>query len=260
MVKYKRLPLDKLVNTRDLGGYAVSGGKITRYGVFLRTDCPVEASERDIQFLKDYGVTLSIDLRGNDEVERTPSVMKSVPGHTYVHLPINEDHKIIKSDGTEKTGPKPNSPLPADFDLGDTYVGFLEEGHEWVRKVITLCANQPGCTMFHCFIGKDRAGLIAALILAAVGVCDTDILMDYSASMSCLRPKYNAMNSDHLPQKRGRPNYSWAFFGSVPESMETALCYLKEKYGGVVPFLLECGVKEEDIQRLRDKLLEDAEG
>lgn len=257
MVKYKRLPLDKLVNTRDLGGYAVGKDKITKYGVFLRTDCPVEATEQDIQYLKDYGVTLSIDLRGSDEVEKTPSALKDVPGHRYIHIPINEDHKIIKSNDAEKKGPRPMAPLPADFDLGTTYISFLEEGHEWVRKVITLCAEQPGCTMFHCFIGKDRAGIIAALILGAVGVCDTDILMDYSASMSCLRPKYSNMAPDHLPKKSGRPDYSWAFFGSVPESMETALLYLKEKYGGVVPFLLACSVKEETVQALKDKLLED---
>jgi protein tyrosine/serine phosphatase len=56
--------------------------------------------------------------------------------------------------------------------------------------------------LYHCFIGKDRAGLLTALLLGACGVSDTDIMMDYSASMSCLRPKYNKMNIDFLPKKR----------------------------------------------------------
>jgi protein-tyrosine phosphatase len=113
--------------------------------------------------------------------------------------------------------------------------------------------------MFHCFIGKDRAGTIAALILGAAGVCDTDIMMDYSASMSCLRPKYMKMGTDFLPKKGGRPDFSWGFFGSVPETIETALCHLNEKYGGVVGYLKDAGVSDETIQKLRDKFIEDAE-
>ena len=92
MFKYRRLPLEKLVNARDLGGYAAAGGKITKYGVFLRTDCPVEISEKDWQYLKDYGVTMSIDLRGNDEAADSPSALADVPGHTYVHLSITGEH------------------------------------------------------------------------------------------------------------------------------------------------------------------------
>ena len=136
---------------------------------------------------------------------------------------------------------------------------MLEQGKPWAKKVIELLTNWSDPAMFHCFIGKDRSGLIAALLLGAVGVCDTDIMMDYSASMSCLRPKYNNMGADHLPKKRGRPNFSWAFFGSVPESMEAALCHMNENYGGVPGYLKACGVSEETLQKLRDKFVEDAE-
>ena len=120
-----------------------------------------------------------------------------------------------------------------------------------------LCAEWEGGVMFHCFIGKDRAGTIAGLLLGAVGVGMTDIMMDYSASMSCLRPKYDKMGASFLPQKRGRPDYSWGFFGSVPESMECVWYYLHEKYGGYEGYLKACGVTDETLQKLRDKFLED---
>lgn len=255
MVKYKRIPMETLVNVRDLGGYAAAGGKITRYGVFLRTDCPIGISEKDKQFLKDYGVTLSIDLRGNDEAQNMPSGLRDTPGHTYIHCPVSEEHSVLKSKKEGDAPPPP--PAGGSFDMGDTYVGILEDAKPWAKRVVTLCAEWEGGAMFHCFIGKDRAGLIAALLLGAVGVCDTDILMDYSASMSCLRPKYAKMGGDFLPQKRGRPDYSWGFFGSVPESMEAALCYMNENYGGVSGYLLACGVTEETLRRLREKLLEE---
>ena len=259
MVYYKRLPLETLVNARELGGYIAGPGKVTKYGVFYRTDCPIGISEKDKQFLLDRGVTLSIDLRGTDETVSTPSGMKDVPGHTYIHCPINEEHRIIKSGDGERKGPPPPRELPPDFNLGDTYVGMLEEGKPWAKKVIELLANWEGTAMFHCFIGKDRAGLIAALLLGAVGVCDTDIMMDYSASMSCLRPKFNKMGVDRLPKKGGRPDFSAGFFGSVPETMETALCHLNEKYGGVPGYLKECGVSDETLEKLKAKFVEDAE-
>ena len=261
MVYYKRIPMETLVNTRDLGGWSAGPGKVTKYGVFIRTDCPIGISERDKKFLVDHGVTLSIDLRGVDEVESQPSGMKDVPGHTYIHCPISEEHRIIKSNDGEKEDAPPPPPreLPKDFNFGDTYVEMLEMGKPWAKKVFELCANWEGTVMFHCFIGKDRAGTIAALILGAAGVCDTDIMMDYSASMSCLRPKYLKMGADFLPKKGGRPDFSWGFFGSVPETMETALCHLNEKYGGVVGYLKDAGVSDETIQKLRDKFIEDAE-
>ena len=260
MVYYKRIPMETLVNTRDLGGWSVGPGKVTKYGVFIRTDCPIGISEKDKKFLLDHGVTLSIDLRGVDEVESQPSGMKDVPGHTYIHCPITEEHRIIKSnDGEKDAPPPPPRELPKDFNFGDTYVEMLEMGKPWAKKVFELCANWEGTVMFHCFIGKDRAGTIAALLLGAAGVCDTDIMMDYSASMSCLRPKYMKMGTDFLPKKGGRPDFSWGFFGSVPETMETALCHLKEKYGGVVGYLKDAGVSDETIQKLRDKFIEGAE-
>ncbi len=260
MVYYKRIPFETLVNARDLGGFSAGPGKVTKYGVFYRTDCPIGISEKDKALLRDFGVTLSLDLRGVDEVESTPSGMKDVPGHTYIHCPISEEHRILKSnDGEKKAPPPPPADLPANFDMGDSYVEILEQSKPWAKKVIGLLASWDGAAMFHCFIGKDRAGLISALVLGAAGVCDTDIMMDYSVSMSCLRPKYNKMGADFLPKKRGRPDFSWGFFGSVPESMEAALCHVNEKYGGVPGYLKDAGVSEETLEKLRAKFVEDAE-
>lgn len=256
MVKYKRIPLETLVNARDLGGYAAMDGKITRYGKFLRTDCPIGISEKDILFLKEYGITLSIDLRGADEAESSPSGLKDVAGHTYIHYPISVDQSVLRTDAEKKAPKMP--PPDENFDMGDSYIDIIETSKHWVKRVMELCASWEGGVMFHCYIGKDRAGIISALLLGACGVCDTDIMMDYSASMSCLRPKYNAMPLAFLPQKRGRPDYSWGFFGSVPESMEALLCHLKDKYGGVTGYLEACGVTGETIAALRAKLLEDA--
>lgn len=254
MVKYKRIPMETLVNVRDLGGYAAMDGKITKYGQFLRSDCPINISDNDILSLKKYGISLSIDLRGNDEVESAPSGLKGVEGHTYIHCPISREHSIITSSDEKKTPPPPEG----NFDMGDSYIEICETAKQWIKQVYELCAGWEGGVMYHCFIGKDRVGIISSVLLGSCGVCDTDIMMDYSASMSCLRPKYNDMSPDFLPKKRGRPDYCWGFFGSVPESMEALLWHFKEKYGGIHGYLRDCGVSEETVEKLRAKLLEDA--
>jgi protein-tyrosine phosphatase len=259
VTKYKRIPMETLVNVRDLGGFAAMDGKITKYGILLRTDCPIGISDKDIRFLKDYGITLSIDLRSIDEVQSAPSGMKDIAGHTYIHCPVSEGQSVLQSNPDTRIPKTPPSPAEGNFDMGDSYIEMAETAKPWAKRVFEHCADWEGGMMYHCFIGKDRVGVITALLLGACGVSDTDIMMDYSASTSCLRPKYNSMQLDFLPQKRGRPDYSWGFFGSVPESMEALLCHLNEKYGGVTGYLKNCGVSDESITKLRAKLLEDAE-
>jgi protein-tyrosine phosphatase len=248
--------METLVNVRDLGGYAAPEGKIVRYGLFLRAECPVGLSEKDLRFLKEYGITLSLDLRGADEAKALPSSLKEAPGHTYIHCPISQEPAILHGDGEAPSTMPP--PPPENFDLGDSYIDIAETAKTWVKRVFELCADWDGGVLFHCFVGKDRAGIIAAMLLGACGVADTDILMDYSASMSCLRPKYDRMVSDFLPRKRGRPDYSWGFYGSVPETMEALLYHLNEKYGGITAYLKACGISGDTIEKLRGKLLEAA--
>jgi protein-tyrosine phosphatase len=250
--------MESLFNVRDLGGYAAPDGKIVRYGLFLRSECPVGLTEKDLRFLEAYGITLSLDLRGIDEVVSLPSSLKERRGHTYIHCPISQEHSILHN-GDSETAPVPPPPPRDNFDLGDSYIDIAETAKPWIKRVFELCADWDGGILFHCFVGKDRAGIIAAMLLGACGVSDTDILMDYSASMSCLRPKYNQMVPDFLPRKRGRPDFSWGFFGSVPESMEALLCHISEKYGGIPEYLTSCWISEETIEKLRGKLLEAAE-
>ncbi|NLO47422.1 MAG: tyrosine-protein phosphatase [Clostridiales bacterium] len=261
MIKYKRVPLETMVNVRDLGGYAAMDGRVTRYGKFLRADCPIGISENDIRFLKEYGISLSIDLRGSDETLKMPSGLNGTQGHTYRHCPAMIDrptpHIIRSADKTAKNGSKASLTAEDNFDLGDSYIDIAESAKIWIKQVFELCAGWEGGVIYHCYLGKDRAGIISAMLLGVCGVTETDIIMDYCASMVCLRPKYERMNPVFLPTIRERPDYKWGFFGSVPESMEALLRHITEKYGSVSSYLTDCGVTDKAINRLKDKLLEE---
>ena len=78
MANFKRLPLEGLVNARDLGGFPTKDGRVTKYGVFVRSEVPKALTENDISFLRRYGVSLSLDFRGTQEIKNLPSALSSL--------------------------------------------------------------------------------------------------------------------------------------------------------------------------------------
>lgn len=77
-------------NTRDLGGYRTKDGAFTKEKAILRSDVQNFPSEEDFEYLKTYGITTIIDMRGKDEVERKPSGFAGKEGFHYFNFPINE--------------------------------------------------------------------------------------------------------------------------------------------------------------------------
>ena len=88
MVEYRRLPLEKLKNCRDLGGYAAGDGKITAYRRFFRSEIPRNLSSRDKDFLLRAGLTDVMDFRGADELERIPNDLRNLQGIKYHWCPM----------------------------------------------------------------------------------------------------------------------------------------------------------------------------
>jgi protein-tyrosine phosphatase len=265
MAYYKRLPLDGLVNARDLGGFPTTDGRITKYGVFVRSEVPKELSENDLQFLKDYGITLSLDLRSASEAKTLPSVFSALDWVTYHPCPMmNEDTAKASKKEHEETDKNPN-PVPPpnadksfwDIDWAPVYIHILETGCEWVRRIITTTAEWEGGIHYHCFTGKDRTGIFTALLLGLCNVDIRDIMWDYSLSQTCLRPFYEKMDTGILFTKEdGSPDFTRGFYRTAPDTMETVLRHLIDKYGSVTDYIRFCGVSEDLILKLRDKMTE----
>ncbi len=272
MAHYKRLPLDGLVNARDLGGFPTDDGRITKYGVFVRSEVPKELSARDMAFLKAYGINLSLDLRSMAEAKAVPSALSNVDGITYISCPMMNEETAKASKKEEEGGydneraaskAKGGSAPPQsdknfwDIDWVPVYAHILETGKDWVRRVFTVAAEWEGGIHYHCFTGKDRTGIFTALLLGACGVDDRDIMWDYSLSMTCLRPFYERMETGILfTREDGSPDFSRGFYRTAPETMEAVLLYLQDRYGGVVGYIEGCGVSGETVSRLRSKLTE----
>ncbi len=226
----KRYITEKIQNFRDLGGYPCVGG-VTAYGRVFRCGVPDGASERDIELIKSLGIRRIFDLRGKNECDEYPSGLDILPEIEHFCIPLLE---VNPDTSKEKS-------------LTELYIYSLTENSDRFANVLSLIAETDAPLMFHCFGGKDRTGLLSALLLGAAGVCDEDIVADYQVSFTYLREFYVRKIAEHSP-------IVWetdlSKLESRPEYMRSVLDFLKKTYGGINGYLSHIGLGETEISRL----------
>lgn len=237
----RRIPLGKMNNLRDLGGYPAGDG-VTVWERFLRGDNPAGLSEQDIQWLRERDITTIVDLRSGEELARQPDQLRGQPGFLYHHCPLV---------GIEKL---PN----LEADIGRAYFEAMDR-LTCVGRAMRILAAAPGGVLFHCTAGKDRTGIAAALLLSALGVGRETVLEDFvltnrylteqiSAAVDAVRAR--GADDEVIRLVRG-------LAGVDRSCMETLLDTLDERYGGVPGFLsAELGFSQEELARLRELYLE----
>ena len=248
---YRRLPLEGLYNARDLGGYPAAGGKMTRYGVFVRSDAPLRLTEADLAYLRDFGVTLSVDFRGDREVTSEPSCLSGAAEWvTYLRSPAFNE-QVAFAARARAGGP----PVSTFVDWGEKYVEMAESCKAWVKSTLTYFSASGGAVLYHCTTGKDRTGIISALLLGLCGVSYEDIIADYCVSEVYLTPVYVRLADAfrrHWP--RERVSLTDPFFKTAPANMAALLRHLDERYGGIPGYLADCGVPNGVSDALKDRL------
>src|SRR4051812_28459445 len=156
----RRIPFVGITNLRDLGGYPAAGGT-TRWGRMFRSDALHKLTTDDLVDFQALGVRTVFDLRGDAERTGFPGRVESV------HVPI----------AGRPVGATPPPP-PADMSaadgeqmLRDMYVGILEYSSSGIGTVVRAAADADRAPMlFHCHGGKDRTGVVAMVVLRALGV------------------------------------------------------------------------------------------
>ena len=243
---YRKLPLTGLHNARELGGWPTPDG-MTQYGVFIRTDLHEQVTEEDLAYLRDYGVTMDVDLRNASELVRTPDPLKDEAWCEYVHLPTVEEKPDQEVDPS-KFRPDPN------FSMAKVYVRMADDRKDWVRKVFEAFGRCEGAAMYHCTLGKDRTGIITALLLGNCGVSEQDIVADYTVTQVYLRRIIEIYQVKWASEDRDKEKVK-SMFGTPRTNMETLLKHLDDNYGGVPGYLRACGVSDELAAKLKARLL-----
>lgn len=255
---YRRLPLDGLMNARDLGGFPTCGGGVTRTGVFIRSEAPLSVSGADTEFLHDYGVRFTLDLRSESEARANPSRLAETPLFRHILLPMFDPDAAAGSEAKSGRGVD----FSAFHGWGQAYIDMVEEHRDWTLKLMDIFAEANGGCLFHCFTGKDRTGIAAAFLLSVAGVSDNDIIADYSVSETYLQPMYSELSKTmtRTPDGTAPHEGDWVksspFFSTAPENMRFFLSSLGKKYGCVKNFLLDCGVSDGVLDEIRMKFVE----
>ena len=233
----RALDFPDLLNVRDLGGYPTTDGAHTRWRSLLRADDLAQLTAAGIQALADYGVATVLDLRWPEEAERHPSpvaaALPQVRCERIALLTHTEDEWRLRSRDVVK-------------ELWKCMV--LEHVREELRQVLSfIAAAPPQPLLFHCVAGKDRTGLIAALLLTLADTTPEAIAGDYAASSENLRTGYLKRYAT-----LGRERVLEAL--RCPEEGAHNMLRFLASAGGVRAYLAQIGLSPAQIARLRARL------
>jgi protein tyrosine/serine phosphatase len=146
--------------------------------------------------------------------------------------------------------------LDAAESMLDEYIIMLERSKGRIAEVIKAVAAglEEGGVLVHCHGGKDRTGIIVALLLSLAGVPRDMIVEDYAVSEARLEHTYVAWLEEQARKQSGvveRPRW----MHSRPETLEGLLDYLDREYGGAEGYLEAAGVTRDEMARVREHLV-----
>jgi protein-tyrosine phosphatase len=231
------LSFPALLNARDLGGYPTVDGGQTRWRSLLRSDDLAQLTPVGVQALAEFGVQTVLDLRWSEEIALNPSpIGAQAPQIRYVHSSLLAStpaqwRELSKS---------------CEKELWKCVV--LEKVRPQLATVLKVIAAAPaGPLLFHCVAGKDRTGIIAALMLTLAEVKPAAIAADYAESTQMLGDAYLQRYKDADPQD------VLENVRCPEEGVHNMLAYL-ERAGGIREYLGKIGLNELQIARLRARL------
>jgi len=212
-------------------------GGVTRSRVLVRSDHLGLLNPSGRESLHAYGVTTVLDLRSDGEIAQAPSPFAAGVGATYIHRPLIDDKNMNNiGDAT---------------DMMERYLFILDNRPEAFADVFTTLAHAQGTVLFHCFAGKDRTGLVAAMLLTLADVSPEVIAADYGETDIQLAKQYEIWINEAEPDRRE------SFRNELrcpPERILGVLEHLGRKWGGVAGYLEAAGMTAGDIERIGKKL------
>jgi protein-tyrosine phosphatase len=211
---------------------------MTRPGMVVRSDNISNLTQSGVQAMWDFGVNTVIDLRSESEVAKFPSPFASPEyGPEYLNLPVIDD-AFAKQMGD---GPG----------MAERYKLMLDGRQQAFGQIISAIAKVDGPVVFHCYAGKDRTGLIAAMILSLAGVQRDAIGADFAETDTHLATRYQEWLATAPPDRLEAMRDE---LRCPPEWMLGALDHLDSRWGGVEAYLGAAGVQPSDVTRLQAKL------
>ena len=239
----RHLPIEGTHNFRDVGGYPTADGGATRWRMLFRSDSLHALTQAGHRALEELGLATAIDLRYESELDRFPSVLAGHPQIAYRHRPLGPHVAPFEE------------PAVA-YDELNAY--FLDSCQPFVATILgDLSDVRAYPALLSCHAGRDRTGLVVALLLSLAGVPREDVVADYALSgnrAGRLLAEYRELATpdgyDALTAA--------AFLECPPETMEHTLYHLDQRYGGAEGYVREIGLSGDAIAAIRTALVEPA--
>ncbi|HZX04570.1 tyrosine-protein phosphatase [Kribbella sp.] len=223
-------------NARDVGGLPTADGRVVKSGVLIRSDSLQYLTAEGVEAVRRSSVRRILDLRGDGEVAAFPTPFTGTP------LAVRQSLQD-----------------PADPDHGqptivEACIWMLDQRPELFAAAVKAIADEPeGAVVVHCHGGKDRTGMVVALALSVVGVPEDEIVADYYLTRSRLAPWLEEQLAAE-PDPSKHPEMI-EFRDTRAESIVAILRHLDTKYGGPEAYLRHGGIAENDLRKLRERLV-----
>jgi protein-tyrosine phosphatase len=223
---------DGCVNVRDLGGFSTPGGT-TAFGVFVRADNARNLTSAGWRAASEYGIGTVLDLRSDAEGAADPPAHPDFSHRRLSLFDHFDGNAVYRRDLMARV---------RHLDRAEKYRTLYREALELdaarFAEAFGVLAAADGGVVFHCEGGKDRTGLLAALLLRLVGVAREEVEADYVRSEPRRRQSENALLAD----------------GSAPRDVITRVVDETEgRHGTAAAYLLQAGASAEDLERIRDR-------
>ena len=242
----RHVACDGAFNIRDLGGYPTADGRSVRWQVLYRADGLHRIPAAAASSLDHLGWRTVLDLRTAGEVEAGAF---RAAGVDVIHLPVLR---------TTWGVPEVADVEPVPF-LSTHYLQMLDVGAGAIAaafEVLASTARLP--VVFHCSAGKDRTGVVAALVLSVLGVPDDVVAADYHLSATAVEQLVAWLLATQPDLREEMARQPKAFLSCPPEAMLAFLDELRLRHGSVEAYLTSIGVAAATLDRLRESLLEPA--
>lgn len=227
----RRYSLESIVNCRDLGGYPSKYG-CTKFGRFIRCGTVSRPTDNDIKALKELNISAVVDLRGDFEFNDQSNDMERLTENIN-HVSLYELN-VAEAKNVKMT-------------LSEVYEFIVDNYKENINKALKVIAEAPeGAVLYHCFLGKDRTGILTLMLLTIAGVDEDDIVADYQLTYTYLE-NYIHTHADSLWDTNAEMHYS------LPQTMRTLIAYIKHKYGSVQDYIYSTGIDDESIEKIRKR-------
>ncbi len=232
----RRIAVPGLFNLRDLGGYPMARGEVPWRRLY-RSDAPHQLDAQGVGALSQLRLRTIVDLRTDIEAEMAPSPLD--------RLDARHAHVSILGGDLER--------LPLQLDA--VYAHIVHKCGVAVADAIRpLCTAGAFPALVHCSAGKDRTGIVVAMVLAVLGVPDEFIAADYALSASYLDPQRTAAIGQLRANTGLGDNLTEELILSPPQLIMDVLASARTVDGSVDGYLLAHGLCEADLGALRAAL------